>query len=35
MSKVTMIFGISLVLLVYGGANVYIGHRLYELLPDC
>lgn len=38
MSKVTMIFGISLVLLVYGGANVYIGHRLYRwgtlLLPS-
>lgn len=30
MSKLTMIFGISLVLLLYGGANLYIGHRLYR-----
>ncbi|WP_339195846.1 metallophosphoesterase [Solibacillus sp. FSL R5-0449] len=30
MSKLTMFFGISLVLLLYGGANLYIGHRLYR-----
>ncbi|RPJ95212.1 metallophosphoesterase [Rummeliibacillus sp. TYF005] len=30
MSKLTIVFAISLALLIYGGANLYIGHRLYR-----